>query len=78
MPNYKRVSKVIDRAIVVDFAFYFSIAMLGFFSSFDDTPPIVLERPNIESGKNIPILIAILLVVICVLVAFPMAYNPFR
>lgn len=43
-PNYKRVSKVINRAIAVDLTFYMVIALAGFFSQFDKTAKIVLER----------------------------------
>lgn len=43
-PNYRRISKVINRAIAVDFFFYFTIAMAGYWSQFQDTAPIVLER----------------------------------
>jgi amino acid permease len=31
-PNYRRVTKIIDRAIAVDLGFYFTIAIAGFFS----------------------------------------------
>jgi amino acid permease len=31
-PNYRRVTKVIDRAIAVDLTFYLTIALAGFFS----------------------------------------------
>ena len=43
-PNYRRVVKVIDRAISIDVFFYLTIAVAGYLSSFDDTKPIVLER----------------------------------
>lgn len=78
-PEYRRVSKVIERAIGVDFFFYFSIAIIGYFSTFDQTATIVLERDPIPGrGTDYPILIAIMSIIVCVLVAFPMAYSPFR
>lgn len=80
-PNYRRISKVINRAISVDFFFYFLIAIMGYFSQFDHTQKIVLERsplPGREGHPDYPILVAIISIIICVLVAFPMAYSPFR
>jgi len=34
-PNYKRMSKVIKRAISIDVTFYLFIAIVGYFSTFD-------------------------------------------
>lgn len=70
--------KVIDRAIAVDLFFYMTIAVAGYLSSFNETAKIVLERPTLESGPDYPILIAIITVIGSILVAFPVAYNPFR
>ena len=72
---------MIDRAIAVDLFFYITIAVAGFFSQFDKTSTIVLERNNGPIGadkKDIPILIAIIGVICSILVAFPVAFNPFR
>jgi len=33
-PVYRRIAKVINRAIFVDFSFYAIIALIGFFSEF--------------------------------------------
>ena len=51
------------------------MASAGFFSQFNETAKIVLERGK---DRDIPILIAILGVMISILVAFPLGYNPFR
>jgi hypothetical protein len=74
------VTKVIDRAITVDLCFYFTIACAGFFSCFDETNTIVLERSDGPNGdaKDIPVLFAICGVIGSILVAFPMAWNPVR
>ena len=74
-PEYRRISKVIDRAVSVDLIFYGLVAAAGFFSQFNQTAKIVLER---GTDRDIPILIAILGVIISILVAFPLGYNPFR
>lgn len=77
-PEYRRVVKVIDRAIAVDLFFYMTIAVAGYLSSFNLTAKIVLERENLRDGPDIPILIAVITVIGSILVAFPVAYNPFR
>jgi amino acid permease len=78
-PNYKRIKKVINRSIAIDFLFYLTIALAGYFSQFDLTEPIVLERvplPGVD--RDYPLLIAVILVMLCIMVAFPVNYNPFR
>jgi amino acid permease len=37
-PNEKRMMKVIGRSLAVDCAFYCAIALVGYFSTFADTP----------------------------------------
>lgn len=80
-PEYRRVVKVIDRAITVDLFFYATIAIAGYLSSFNNTAKIVLERkqlPDDQGKPDYPILIAVIAVIGSILVAFPVAYNPFR
>lgn len=77
-PEYRRVVKVIDRAIAVDLFFYMTIAVAGYLSSFNKTEKIVLERLNLRDGPDYPILISVITVIGSILVAFPVAYNPFR
>jgi hypothetical protein len=36
-PDYRRITKVVDRAIFIDFFFYLTIAVFGYFSSFNNT-----------------------------------------
>jgi len=53
--------------------------LAGYFSSFDKTAAIVLERdPLPGQGKDYAVLIAILTVIGSILVAFPVAFNPTR
>jgi len=79
-PNYRRIVKIIDRAILVDVSFYAVIAVAGYMASLNHTAKIVLERPALhdDAGPDYPILIAIITVIGSILVAFPVAYNPFR
>uniref|UniRef100_A0A7S3MZG2 Amino acid transporter transmembrane domain-containing protein n=1 Tax=Strombidium inclinatum TaxID=197538 RepID=A0A7S3MZG2_9SPIT len=78
-PSYKRIRKVINRSISVDFFFYFVIAAAGYFSQFDKTAQIVLEREFLP-GKDMdyPLMISIFALIVCILVAFPINYNPWR
>ena len=77
-PEYRRIGKVIDRAIVVDLLFYAVIAGAGYLSSFDNTAKIVLERKTLSGNPDIPCLIAVFGVMLSIGVAFPCGYNPAR
>lgn len=41
-PNYRRISKVINRALAVDVTFYLIIASAGYFSMFNATSDVVI------------------------------------
>lgn len=41
-PNYRRISKVINRALAVDMTFYLIIASAGYFSMFNATSDVVI------------------------------------
>ena len=43
-PSHKRISKVITRTISTNTIFYLIVGMAGYFSTFDQTAPIVIER----------------------------------
>ena len=71
--------KVVRRSILIDFLFYVVIALAGYFSNFDETDPIVLKRNSLPGqGTDIPIMISIISVILCIAVAYPVNYNPFR
>lgn len=44
-PNKERMLKVIGRSLVIDFIFYAAIALVGYFSTYDNTQEIVIARP---------------------------------
>lgn len=78
-PSLPRMNKVINRALFVDMAFYMSIACVGFFSQFDYTDPIVLERILLPGQtRDIPVVIALITNLLCLICAFPANYNPLR
>jgi amino acid permease len=57
-PNERRIKKIISRSIIVDIVFYLSIALAGYFSTYNQTPSIVLKRPSLSGGRDYPIMIA--------------------
>jgi amino acid permease len=78
-PQKRRIFKVIIISVLVDVSFYLSIAAFGYFSTFDKTPSIVLNRPPLNEGKvDYAILIAQLSILLVLFVAVPVNYNPFR
>ena len=78
-PSMKRIDKVIFRSVFVDLAFYLIIALTGYFSTYNFTNIIVLERAPLKPGStDYAILIAILTILVVIFVAVPVNYNPFR
>ena len=78
-PSYPRMVKVITRSITLDFVFYAWIALAGYFSQFDKTNPIVLEREAIPGqGTDYAILIAVISLIICITVTYVVNFNPWR
>jgi len=63
---------------MVDFFFYLTIASAGFWSLFDHTPVIVLERVAKDGSKDIPGVIGIIGIIISIFVAYPCSWNPTR
>jgi hypothetical protein len=57
-PNEKRIKKIISRSVFVDVLFYVSIALAGYFSTYSQTPKIVLDRGSITGGRDYAIMIA--------------------
>jgi len=78
-PNYQRISKIVHRALFVDAIFYYTIACAGYFSMFNYTSDVVIERPAL-SGFDPDYFSLIAAVAICVVLfaAFPSNYNPCR
>ena len=59
-------------------AFYVIIALAGYFSTFDKTPKIVLDRSLPGQGRDYALMIAQISIVLVLFVAVPVNYNPFR
>ena len=78
-PSYRRIKKVVYRALTVDAIFYFFVAGAGYLSTFNATSPVVIERDALP-GFNPDYVCLVGAVFICVIIcaAFPAQYNPCR
>lgn len=78
-PSYPRMNKVIKRSIATDAAFYFVIASVGYLSELSQTDPIVLQRQTLPGkGIDYPILIAVIVITLVLVAAYPLQINPLR
>lgn len=78
-PNEKRMMKVIGRSLVVDCIFYCSIALVGYFSTFELTPDLVIARPLVPGwSKDYSMTISCIAVILVVLVSSPANYFPYK
>ena len=78
-PNERRIKKVVARSVFIDFLFYVTIALTGYFSTYNKTPKIVLDRSIPGDDTPDPFLMLSQLGIVLVLfVAVPVNYNPFR
>ncbi len=78
-PNERRIKKVVSRSVIIDVFFYLTIALAGYFSTYNLTPKVVLDRSL--PGDNNPdpfLMVAQLAIVMVLFVAVPVNYNPFR
>ena len=71
------MTKVIGRSLFIDFMFYCSIALVGYFSTFGETPDLVIAREFIH-GKDYAMTISCIAVILVVLVSSPANYFPFK
>jgi hypothetical protein len=78
-PSEKRMKKVIGRSLTVDCAFYCSIALVGYFSTFSATPDLVISRVPLNTGSSdYAMTVACIAVILVVLVSSPANYFPFK
>ena len=78
-PNYRRIKKVVYRALILDCIFYYIIASAGYFSTFNATSPVVIEREPLPGFKpDYFCLAAAVAICIVLCAAFPANYNPCR
>ena len=75
----RRIKKVVNRSVSVDVLFYLTIALAGYFSTYNKTPKIVLDRsiPG-DDTLDMFMLVAQIVIVLVLCVAFPVNLNPLR
>ena len=78
-PNYRRIKKVIVRAIAIDFIFYPLIAVAGYLSTFNKTGDVMIKRaplPNFD--PDYAMLAAAVSICVVLIAAFGLTYAPAR
>mmetsp|Transcript_15140 Transcript_15140/g.20549 ORF Transcript_15140/g.20549 Transcript_15140/m.20549 type:complete len:106 (-) Transcript_15140:447-764(-) len=78
-PNYRRISKVIKRSLSVDIIFYLIIASAGYFSTFNATSDVVIQRDPLPGyTPDYTALAAAGSICLVLFAAFPVNYSPCR
>ncbi len=78
-PTVNRTKKVVQRAFTMNTLFYLLIGMTGYFSTYELTPKIVLEREGLQYGKSdIPMMICRALMIFVLCVAYPIKIVAFK
>lgn len=77
-PSKERMSKVVVRTIMACCGFYLLISIIGYLSTFDDTPPLVVNRDPLTGDRDVWMMAARLGIYISVMVGFPVNFNPYR
>jgi len=78
-PNYRRIKKVVDRAQSFHCVFYLLIASSGYFSTFNATSDVVIQRDPLPGyDPDYTMLFAAVCICIVLFAAFPQVYNPCR
>ena len=78
-PNQRRINKVIQRSLFVDFLFYLVIGGCGYYSTMNYTSDNVIKRPPLPSmDPDYFVIISAAAICIVLFAAFPMNYSPTR
>ena len=78
-PNYRRIHKIVVRALLTDMFFYYLIACAGYFSMFNGTSDVVLQRPPLPNyDPDYTSLAAAIAICVVLFASFPSNYNPCR
>jgi amino acid permease len=78
LPVKRRVTKVILRAMSVVVMFYITIPVLGYLSTLDKTPTIIVARPMLRGEVDYAQIIAVFAVMSVLLVKILTMIMPFK
>ncbi|CDW77672.1 UNKNOWN [Stylonychia lemnae] len=71
--NPKRASKLVYRSVAINILFYLSIGLAGYFSTYEMTKKIVIDRePLIGQHIDLPLMIGRVMIIIGLCIAFPL------
>ena len=78
-PNFRRIKKVVDRAQSFHMVFYLLIASAGYFSTFNATSDVVIQRDPLPNySPDYTMLASAIGICIVLFAAFPQVYSPCR
>lgn len=79
-PTERRVNKVVNRSVFINTIFYLFIGLAGYFSTFSNTKSIVIIRDPIPGGPSTTglMLVAMVLIIFILCLAYPMNFIPLR
>ena len=78
-PDKRRIDKVVNRALLIDFIFYTTIACAGYFSTFNWTSDLVIDRPPLPSfDPDYFVIISAVAICLVLTATYPVNYSPGR
>jgi amino acid permease len=77
-PTQRRYYKILVRSFIIEIVLYTSIAYFGYFSTFEKTPGIFLQRPKLPGFNDVPMAIAKVALFICLHCTMAINYNIMR
>lgn len=77
--NERRLSKVIFRSVFTNSLLYGLVAFTGYFSTYEETKNIVIERLPVPTMKtDLPMIIGRIMIIVVLCIAFPMNLVPMK
>jgi len=78
-PEFRRIKKIINRSLITDCVFYSIIACAGYFSTFNGTSSIVVERKPLDGNvRDYWMLVGALSICLIMVASLPVNYHPWR
>lgn len=74
----RRIQKVVRRTVIFDIFLFLVIAIIGYLTWPVGTPDLIIERPKITRGPDIPMSIGRIALVLTIIFKMPSNYNSLR